>query len=235
MGEESREGRRERLSAQLPEWYRPVLVPRDAETAFRLGSYHLLHRGLSHAGFARGWFALAVELGGVDMAWRVCVEHNDWGDDRLAAWWMRYAITHEYWNHPSGITVDPTVFALIFDDLGVAVGQDFGVKVVAADGGRLEAALDAVERRFELVTADGRELDDHEALERLLDDGGDLDPRNYTPNAVMATSTTIHCDCKDAVMPMMARTMIRILVEELDTAGLRGAELKPRPTSEFDR
>ncbi|GAA0906296.1 hypothetical protein GCM10009557_81440 [Virgisporangium ochraceum] len=235
MVEESRDDRRERLSAQLPDWYRPVLAERDAETAFRLGSYHVLRQGLSHAGFARGWFAVAVELGGVDMAWRVSVEHIDWGDDRLAAWWMRYAISHEYWNHPSGVIVDPTVFALIFDDLGTAVGQDFGVKVVAADGERLEAALDAAARRFALVTADGRELDDHEALERLLEEGGDLDPRNYTPNSAMATNSTVNCDCKDGTMPLMARTMIRILVAELDAVGLRGAEVKPRPGSEVDR
>ena len=212
-----------------------MLVPRDAETAFRLGSYHLLHRGQSHAGFARGWFAVAVELGGVDMMWRVSAEHNEWGDDRLAAWWMRHAIAHEYWKHPSGITVDPNVFALIFDDLGTTVGQDFGVRVVAADGGLLEAALDAAARRFALVTADGREIEDHETLERLLDDGGDLDPRDYTPNHVMATNATIYCDCKDDTMPLMARTMIRILVEELDAAGIVGAELKPIPASEFDR
>jgi hypothetical protein len=226
MVEEGRDERRERLSAELPEWYRPVLASRDAEVAFRLGSYHLLHRGWSHAGFARAWFAVAAELGGVGMAWRISVEHIDWGDDRLAAWWMHYAIAHEYREHPSGITVDPHVFALIFDDLGVAVGQDFGVTVVAVDAGRLEAALDTAARRFELITADGRELDDHETLDRLLDEDGDLDPRNYTPNAVMTTSTTIFCDCKDGTMPLMARTMIRVLVEGLATAGLQGAEVK---------
>jgi hypothetical protein len=109
------------------------------------------------------------------------------------------------------------------------------VKVVAADGEQLEAALDAAARRYELVTADGRQLDDHGALERLLDHGGDLDPRNYTPNSVTATNSTVYCDCKDGAMPLMARTMIGILVAELDAAGLRGAEVRPRPASEFDR
>lgn len=235
MPEETRDERRGRLSAHLPDWYRTVLVPRDAETAFQLGSYHLLNQGLSHAGFARAWFAVAAEVGGVDMAWRIAAEHTEWGDDRLAAWWMRYAITHEYWDHPSGVTVDPKVFALIIDDLGVAVGQDFGARLVAENHDRVEAVLDAAVSRFTLVTADGRELADHDELERLSEGGGDQDYRNYTPNTVWATGTTIVCDCKDGTMPLMARTMIRILVEEIQLAHLHGAELTPRPTSEFDR
>jgi hypothetical protein len=47
------EERRDRLYGKVPEWYRPVLDDHDAETGFVLGSYHLMHPGWVHAGFAR--------------------------------------------------------------------------------------------------------------------------------------------------------------------------------------
>jgi hypothetical protein len=232
--DESADERRERLSAQVPEWYRSVLQPHDAETAFLLGSYHVVHRGLRHSAFARAWFAVAAANAPVDMAWRIAEEYCQWGVRRHANEWMRYAIATEYPDQPGGIVVDPNLFALVVDYRGIVLCQDFGVQVASADNDRAERALAAAATRFMLVTADGRELADEDELDRLLEEGGDQDPNNYTPNFVSGprpatAGPTMYCDCKDGTMPLMARTMIRILVEEVRAAGLDTAEIRPEP------
>ena len=227
---ESAEDRRERLSGQVPAWYRAMLEPDDAETAFILGSYHLLNRGWVHSTFARAWFAVAAEHAPVDMAWRIADECCQWGDPRQTNKWMRYAIATEYRMRPGGVTVDPNLFALIIDHRGSAVGQDFGVQVVCADNERAEAALTAAGQRFRRVTGDGRELTD----DREPDREGSLDPHNYIPNHVSGpepaeAGPTMWCDCKDGLMPLMARTMTRILAEEIRATGTDSAEIRPRP------
>jgi hypothetical protein len=225
---ESADERRQRLSEQVPEWYREMLDPDDAEQAFTLGAYHLLHRGWVHASFARAWFAVAAEHAPVDMAWRIADEYVQWGDPRHANTWIRYALATEYRIRPGGVTVDPSLFALVIDHRGAAVGQDFGLQVISADNDEAEAALRAAAPRFALVTADGREL----AAGQKRD--GSLDPRDYVPNHVSAPEATpdgptMWCDCKDGLMPLMARTMTRILVEEIRASGLDRAEIRPRP------
>jgi hypothetical protein len=39
----------------------------------------------------------------------------------------------------------------------------------------------------------------------------------------------MHCENKYNAMPLIGRTMIRILIEEIRTAGLDSADTKPRP------
>lgn len=222
---ENADHRRERLSGQLPEWYREMLEPDDAEAAFRLGSYHLLHHGWVHASFARAWFAIAVDHAPVEMAWRIADEYVQWGDPRQASKWIRYAVATEYRMRPGGISVDPGIFGLVIDHRGIAVGQDFGVQV-CADPERAGAALTAAARRFALVTADGRELAD--------DSDRSVAPQDYRPNHVSGPEQspggpTMWCDCKDGIYPLMARTMARILVEEIRATGVDSAEIRPRP------
>jgi hypothetical protein len=220
---ESVDERRERLTGQVPEWYRSVMEPHDVETAFILGSYHMLQRGWVHASFARAWFAVAAENAPVDMAWRIAEEYCRWGDPRQANKWMRYAVATEYRVRPNGIAVDPGTFALVIDHRGTAVGQDFGVQVVSADDDRAGAALTAAARRIATVTADGRELS--------VEGPGHPD---VVPAAVFGPEPapggpTLWCDCGDALVPLMARTMIHILAEEIRAAGLDSADIRPRP------
>lgn len=226
---ESVEERRERLTNRVPEWYRAVMEPHDAETAFILGSYHMLQRGWVHASFAGAWFAIAAENAPVDMAWRIADEYCRWGDPRQANKWMRYAIATEYRVRPGGVAVDPGTYAVVIDHRGSAVGQDFGVQVVSADDDRATAALTAAARRFARVTADGRELP--------ADSNGNGN-RDSTPASVSAPEPapggpTLSCDCGDALVPLMARTMIAILAEEIRAAGLDSAEIRPRRGARF--
>ncbi len=222
---ESAEDRRERLYGLVPEWYREMLEPHDAEAAFTLGAYHLLHSGWVHASFARAWFAVAADHAPVDMAWRIADEYVRWGDPRQAHKWIRFAIASEYRMRPGGVSVDPGLFAVVIDHRGHAVGQDFGLQM-CADPDRAGAALTAAARRLAHVTADGRELT--EASDRSVA------PHDYRPNHVSEPEPapggpTLWCDCKDGIYPLMARTMIRILVEEIRATGVDGAEIRPRP------
>jgi hypothetical protein len=79
------------------------------------------------------------------------------------------------------------------------------------------------------ITAEGRELADDE-----LDQQGAYGDHRYTPNYVSGPEPaeegpTMWCDCKDNVMPLMARTMIRVLIEEAQAAGLDNAHIRPKP------
>lgn len=218
---ESVDERRERLTNQVPEWYRAVMEPHDVETAFILGSYHMLQRGWVHASFARAWFAIAAENAPVDMAWRIADEYCRWGDPRQANKWLRYAIATEYRVRPGGVAVDPGTYALVIDHRGNALGQDFGVQVVSADDDRATAALTAAARRFTTVTADGREL--------AGNGNRDATPASVSDPEPAPGGPTLSCDCGDALVPLMARTMISILAEELRAAGLDSVEIRPRP------
>lgn len=219
----------ERLAGQLPQWYRPVLERHDAETAFLIGSYHLLHHNEPHAALATWWFAAAAQDASADILWRIADEYGRRGDERQARPWIRRAIAAEYRDRPAGIAIDPQLFAVATDD--DRHGQAFNVQVVSADNGRAMAALSAAARRFRRVTADGRELTDDEEYELALD-SDDWD--DYTPNYVSDPELTeagpgVWCDCKGSTMPLMARAMLRIVVEEVYAAGLDVAEPRPIP------
>lgn len=200
-----------------------MLEPRDAEAAFTLGAYHLLHRGWVHASFARAWFAVAAEHAPVDMAWRIADEYVQWGDPRQANKWIRYAIASEYRMRPGGVSVDPGLFAVVIDHRGHAVGQDFGVQV-CAEPDRAEAALRAAGRRFTHVTADGRELTDD--AERTMAPG-DRRPASVSEPQAAPGGPTVWCDCGNGIHPLMARTMTQILVEEIRATGVDHAEIRP--------
>jgi hypothetical protein len=161
------------------------------------------------------------------MRWRISEEHNEHGFATNTRSWMHRAVRFEYPDDPDGLTVDPRTFALRFDDTGVRIGQDFSVQVSSADPAAARAALAAAAARFAVVAADGREFADGDELVAE-------DPHLYTPNSVSdpedhADGPWIYCDCKDGTMPLMARTMLRIVVEELRAAGVTNAQLRPGP------
>jgi hypothetical protein len=167
------------------------------------------------------------------MMWRIVDEYVGWGDPRKANEWMRAAIGTEFGQQPDGIIVDRHVFGLVVDHRGILLCQDFSVQIASSDDRQATAALDAAGLRFSYVTADGRELS-ADTLDAHYSRGDYDDQRDYTPNFVSGVEPnedgpTMWCDCKDNVMPLMARTMIRILIEEARMAGLDSAQIKPSP------
>jgi hypothetical protein len=217
----------------FPDWYRPLFQVSEPEVAFDLATLHLRRKRLLgsprriHMALAEAWFEIAAAAAGSpDMYWRITEEQNENGYATKARAWMRRAIRAEYPPQANGgIQVDPSTFAIRLDGDGFLLGQDFSAQVVSADPQRAITALAAASQRFMYVTGDGRES--------TPDDPAGGDWRNYTPNYVSdpqehPDGPTIECDCKDGVMPLMARTMIRILVEELRTAGVDHAQIRPR-------
>ena len=80
-------------------------------------------------------------------------------------------------------------------------------------------ALEAASLRFMGVNENGEETD------------GQRSDEQYTPNWVSDIAEDVDgvwlsLDCKDYVMPRMARTDIRILVEELGNAGAVSGQIR---------
>jgi hypothetical protein len=107
---------------QVPEWYGPVLAVEDPDVAFSLGCYHLTRRSAVDGLFAQGWFVRAVELGSLDLAWRVTAEQVEHGTAPGAAWWLRRAWELEYPAGSGPIDVDPGCMPIRFDKRGVHLG-----------------------------------------------------------------------------------------------------------------
>lgn len=215
----------------FPDWYRPLFQVTDPHVAFDLATLHLQRKRLRgnprriHMALAEAWFEIAAAAASTpDMYWQIAQEHNENGYATNTRAWMRRAIRAEYPPHADGIQVDPATFGIRLDDDGVLLGQDFSAQVVSPAPAKTVTALAAASRRFMYVTGDGREIPADDPI------GGDW--RNYTPNYVSdpqdhPDGPAIECDCNDGVMPLMARTMIRILVEELHTAGVDRAQIRP--------
>ncbi|MCI4066610.1 hypothetical protein MRQ36_30255 [Micromonospora sp. R77] len=166
----------------------------------------------------------------VDVLWRRSVECVD-RLDRAGARLMRRAIELEF---PSsvGLRVDPAAFGLVVDAYGYLGHQDFSVQVATAEGVAAAAALSVAATRFLSVGWDGQEyLTDEEGRAA---ESADTESRFYTPNFVSAVQPHpdgpwLWLDCKDGAMPLMARTMIRILLQELRRAGVAEGVIRPAP------
>ncbi|MGQ4379728.1 hypothetical protein ACN6K9_002898 [Streptomyces sp. SAS_267] len=143
-----------------------------------------------------------------------------YGDE--AASWMRRAVVTE--SEPGGVTVGPEALGILGGN-GDALVQNWEIVVESDEPARAVAALTAAEPRLMRVFEDGRELSPEEA-EDLWDEA--FPP--YSPNyaAVDATVPRIWMDCKDGIYPHMARTALRIVMDELRKAGVRQAHLFSR-------
>ncbi|GAB3968236.1 hypothetical protein GCM10029978_037290 [Actinoallomurus acanthiterrae] len=110
------------------------------------------------------------------------------------------------------IEVDPAVFAHDGDSSNEKV-----IIVGSSDPSAAKLALFRAGQRFYAVAEDGRELSGEEADAAA----GDL----YTPNWVSDVRLAprgpwVYVDCKGYIWPAMRERMIKILVEELERAGV---------------
>ena len=115
--------------------------------------------------------------------------------------------------------VDPTVFPFYdaWDDKSIH-GQGFAVQVSTTPPEAARVALEAASSRFMRVNENGEETDGEYGA-------------SYTPNFVHdvrdhADGVWLVMECKNNVMPLMARTDIRILVEELRSAGADSGRIR---------
>lgn len=118
-----------------------------------------------------------------------------------------------------GLTIDADVFAYRDD-----VGTSNEVLRVVSDSGREEVvrALNAAGARFMLVDEQGTEYHDEAGVESAA--ANDLYTPNYVSDPkVTADGVELYVDCKGSIEEPMATTFRRILREELEAAGIRGA------------
>ncbi|MCZ7438770.1 hypothetical protein O7598_20325 [Micromonospora sp. WMMC241] len=194
---------------QAEAWRVQAVEGRDPRAAFALGALHLDRSGAD--GEARRWFEYATTLDpSADLLWQITREHVDTLALEPIRTWMRRAITAEWAG--CEFTVDPGVFGVYdYHGTGDVTGQAFEVQVSAEPAEAARTALEAAALRFPLVNEIGVECEEY-------------DDELYTPNYVSdvrddVAGPWLGMDCKDGVMPLMARTDIRIVVEELRRAG----------------
>ncbi|MBV1850113.1 hypothetical protein [Catellatospora tritici] len=192
----------------------------DAAAAYRIGRHFLGQNDWDLRDRAEPWFVRAAQLGGPEAAWWIVQAYAGALDGR-ARQWLRRAVGTE--SDPGGIEVDYGTLPIELDH-GHAVDQDWRIRVRSDDRPRTVAALHAARPRLMQVGEDGREYGDAEWPPRHPG-GGDL----YTPNTCQVDDRgevpEIWLDCKSVIYPLMARTVIRIVAQELRAAGLSRALL----------
>jgi hypothetical protein len=197
-------------------------VEHDPEVAFRLGCQILAmpdHASRSHADRA---FELAVAQSGPDMLWRVVDAYVVAFDPRAETWHSR-AVAAE--SDPDGIAVDPGTLGIHTAD-GVPHHQNWEICVRSDEPARAVTALEAAIPRLMCTLEDGREV----SADELMAQRGDTYSPNYA--AVDESVPLVWMDCKGEIIPPMARTMIRIVVNELRSAGFERALLYSRTTTD---
>ncbi|MDI1462948.1 hypothetical protein QEZ54_18380 [Catellatospora sp. KI3] len=206
----------ERLAAEAA-----LVAAGDAGAAYRIGCHHANQEDWELRPQAEAWFVRAAQLGGPDAAWWIAHAYA-YAFDGRSRQWLRRAVGTE--SDPDGIAVDHGTLAIVLDH-GYPTHQRWRVRVRSDDRARAVAALTAACARVMCVAEDGREFGPDEDLPVLDGDGHEL----YTPNHAAVDDTgavpELHLDCKDGVMPLLARTVIRIVAQELRAAGLPWALL----------
>jgi len=165
-------------------------------------------------------FEQAARAGVPGVLGRVAEAYGEMFDGRAADWMSRAVAAMSV---PGGITVHPGTLRIIAQH-GFPEQQVWSVTVRSSDEDRraVVAALEAAVPRLMRITHDGRELTDGD-MDAALASGVDF----YSPNhaVVDAAGLRVWLDCKDAVLPAMALAVIRIVTDELATAGVRQAGL----------
>jgi hypothetical protein len=207
----------------------------DAEASFRVGYalFRRLPRGRRDA--AQPWFDDAVRLGGATWTWLVTdavMQDPVWYRE-----WMARAIATEYpLPEAPGIHVAPDTIRSVDDDdeYMTSVASCFQV-AEATDA--VVAALAKASTRLSLVDERGREYASEEEIDSILDGPNALlRPDGELRFTVGWVSEPMLDDPRgpylltqgqDRVYGPMARTMIRIVVDELADAGVTEAHLGP--------
>jgi hypothetical protein len=184
-------------------------VEQSSEAAYALGC-RILAGPWEDRHHAEQAFELAAGAG-PEMWWRIADAYVLAFDGRADSWHRRAVASA---STPGGIEVDPDTLHIVSTD-GYLAGQYWVIRVRADDPNRVTAALKAVVPRLMATDENGREYA-----------GDDEFPDDvYTPNyaAVDADAPVVWIDCKDQIMPLMSRAMVRIVIEELRAAGVARA------------
>lgn len=192
----------------------------DPQAALELGCRIVATADVDERRHAEIPFEIARD-GDRTTVWRAADAYAQQADGRAARWMAEGAASL---SDPDGIVVDRLTLPIFIEeydeDRWVASHQDWCIAVHCDDPARAVAALRAALPRLQCVADDGSIVSDPSQLT------GPPGPV-YTPNYVAVDEDVplIWLDCKGVVYPLMARTVLEIVIEELRAAGVTRAEL----------
>lgn len=203
---------------------------RDPRAALELGCRIAALDDVDQRRHAEVAFEIARD-GDPTTVWHAATAYALQIDGRAARWMAEGAASL---SDPDGIVVDrqtlPIVIEEYDEDRWVASYQDWRIAVRCDTPERAVAALHAATHRLLYVTDDGGVAAD------------DTEPGSrFTPNFVAVDedgpdAPLVWLDCESVVIPLMARAVIEIVIEELRAAGITRAELStPRTEPTFTR
>lgn len=193
----------------------------DPQAALELGCRIVATAGVDERRQAEIPFEIARN-GDRATVWRAAEAYAREADGGAARWMAEGAASL---SDPDGIVVDHLtlpIHIMEYDvDRWIADRQDWRIAVHCVDRARAIAALNAAQPRLCLVADDGSVQPD--SATALTGPPGPW----YTPNhvGVDEDACLIWLDCKSGVFPLMARTVLEIVIEELRAAGVSRAEL----------
>ncbi|MFD5787321.1 hypothetical protein ACFWH1_12000 [Streptomyces sp. NPDC127037] len=203
----------------------PADVPISAATHFQAGCRLLEEDAPGGWGAASTRFERAAAGSDSEMLWRIA-DACRWVPS-LAAHGMSRAVVSE--SEAGGIEVDPGTLCVFGGENGDVLGQAFRLAVQSENHDKaVEALTAAAENRLRAVMEDGQEIPDEDLV---------ADSDLYSPNYVGLDPSVplVWMDCKGLVMPYMARTVLRIVRQELQNVGLYRARLfTPQPNASPD-
>jgi hypothetical protein len=193
----------------------------DPQAALALGCRIVATAGVDERRQADIPFEIARN-GDRTTVWQAAEAYARVADGGAARWMAEGAASL---SDPDGIVVDPLTLPIHIEeydeDRWIAADQDWRIAVHCDDPARAITALNAAAPRLYRVADDGSVQTDLPAA--LTGPPGP----SYTPNfvAVDEDIPLIWLDCKGVVFPLMARTVLEIVIEELRAAGITRAEL----------
>ncbi|WP_329180355.1 hypothetical protein [Streptomyces sp. NBC_01477] len=200
----------------------------DPQAALELGRRIVATVGVDERRHAEIPFEIARD-GDRATVWHAAEAYAQEADGGAARWMAEGAASL---SDPDGIVVDHLTLPIFImeydDDRWTTERQDWRIAVHCDDPARAIVALNAARPRLLLVADDGSVQPDGAA--GLTGPPGPW----YTPNYVAVAEGTplIWLDCKDGVFPLMARTVLEIVIEELRAVGITRAELTTPKTQE---
>lgn len=157
-------------------------------------------------------------------AWSAADAYAQVADGRAARWMAEGAASL---SDPDGIAVDRLTLPIraheYDEDRWIATDQDWRIAVHCDQPDLALVALRAARDRLSFVTNDGRLLSGPDEP---------TEPPEYTPNGIFLDEPAVQLwlDCQGSVFPLMARTVLQVVIDELRAAGISRAEIStPQP------
>ncbi|WP_285600312.1 hypothetical protein [Kineosporia sp. NBRC 101731] len=204
-----------------------------AAAHFQVGADYVSSGDVDQCDAADEEFEAAVRLGGSSWAWLAADEYLYASVAANFGRWMARGIVLDFpLAIAPAITVSPDTFAPMTD--GSRINRiNVHLKVETDQLQEARAALAACEGRLMRVDQNGREWETFEALieamhEGPLDRNGDelYNPADVSRPILLGGGVGISIDTDGQVWGPMARSILRVIIEELHAAGVAAAHIR---------